>query len=416
MTDETTSRPVPVTGAERIAHLDVLRGFALCGILLMNVRTMAMPEPAYFFPYTWGDMTGVNGFTWYLTELLANSKFITLFSLLFGAGIVLMNDKARAAGRGFAGLHFRRMFYLLLFGLVHGYLLWEGDILVSYALCGLWVFLFRNRRPRTLIIWGLVILLIGSSIMCGVWVSSAGWPDEVLASFETGLAPTHEAQLDQVTHMTGGFLSQMKHRLNATLSMHLTVFPFYMVWRVGGTMLLGMALFKLGWLTGAASRRTYRILVALALLVGIPVTYWGIMRQDAIGWEPIRSFFSTSLWGYWGSFAIALGWLGLVMLWCGSDKAVGLRDRFAALGRMALTNYIMQSVLGIMIFYGYGLALFGRIPHVGQLAFVIGVWVVQLLWSPWWLARFRFGPAEWLWRSLSYRKKQPFRRLDDGLD
>jgi uncharacterized protein len=402
----------PVAAAERIANLDVLRGVALCGILLMNIRTMSMPEPAYFFPYTWGDMTGVNGAVWYLTELLASSKFITLFSLLFGAGIVLMNDKARAAGRGFAGLHYRRMFYLLLIGMVHGYLIWEGDILASYAVCGGWAFLFRNRRPRTLIISGVVALLIGTAILIGSWLSSPSWPEEVRAAWVTGLNPSYEAQLEQVEQMTGGFADQMEHRFGSTLSMQTSTLPFYMIWRAGGTMLLGMALFKLGWLSGRARRRTYRIMVAVALLVGIPLTWYGIARQDAIGWEPLQTFFAAALWGYWASFATALGWLGLVMLWCGSTFALDLRRRFAALGRMALTNYLLQSVIGSLIFYGYGLALFGRVPHVGQLAICVGVWAVQLWWSPRWLARFRFGPVEWLWRSLSYRKRQPFRRKD----
>jgi uncharacterized protein len=130
----------------------------------------------------------------------------------------------------------------------------------------------------------------------------------------------------------------------------------------------------------------------------------------------MRSFFSVSMWGYWASFVVALGWLGLVMLWCRSDRARGLRDRFAAVGRMALTNYLMHTVLAMLIFTGYGLRLFDRVPHLGQLAICVAVWAVQLWWSPWWLRRYRFGPAEWLWRTLSYRKKQPFRHPAADLD
>jgi uncharacterized protein len=368
----------------------------LLGILAMNTQIFAMPDAAYFFPTAYGDMTGLNGLVWYLTELLASSKFITIFSMLFGAGIVLMNDRAKARGRGFAGLHYRRMFWLLVIGLIHAYLLWPGDILVSYALCGLFIFLFRNVRPGRLVVAGLVFLVIGSSLSCLSGWGTRYWPEEEIA--------------EEIEHMRGGFSSQMKVRVPNSAYMHATVFPFYMVWRGAAAMLFGMAMFKWGVLSARAKRKTYLIFIILGLFVGIPLTGIGIVRRIAIDWDPLPSFFILGQYNYWGSYLTALGWIGLIMLICQAGALPSVRRRLAAVGQMALTNYLMQTVLCSLIFYGYGLALFGSVPRIGQAGIVVAIWALQLWWSPLWLDRFRFGPAEWLWRSLSYLGRQPFRR------
>ena len=405
-----TPRLGPVTGTDRIDALDTLRGFALLGILVMNIQIFAMPDAAYFFPTAYGDLGGLNGLVWLLGELLASSKFITIFSMLFGAGIVLMNDRAKARGRGFAGLHYRRMWWLLIIGLVHAYLLWPGDILVSYALCGLFVFLFRNVRPGRLVIAGLVFLIIGSSLSCLTGWSSQAWPEEVITEFENGFYPPPAEIAEEIEHMRGGFSSQMKVRLPNAAYMHATVFPFYMVWRGASAMLLGMALFKWGVFSARSSRRTYLIFIALGILAGIPLSGLGIIRRVAIDWAPIHSFFVLGQYNYWGSYLTALGWIGLVMLICQSGALPGLRRRLAAVGRMALTNYLMHTVLCSLIFYGYGLALFGSVSRVGQVGITVAIWMFQLWLAPLWLDRFRFGPMEWMWRSLSYLKRQPFRR------
>ncbi len=401
----------PVTGGDRIDAMDTLRGVAILGILVMNIQIFAMPEAAYFFPVVYGDMSGLNGLVWYLGELLASSKFITIFSMLFGAGIVLMNERAKAKGRGFAGLHYRRMWWLLVIGLIHAYLLWPGDILVSYALCGLFIFLFRNVRPGRLVVWGLIFLVIGMSLSCLTGWSRRTWPAEVVTQFEEGFQPPAEEIAEEIEHMRGGFSSQMKERVPNSLDMHVTVFPFYMLWRGAGSMLLGMALFKWGVFSARASRRTYWIFILLGLVVGIPLTGLGIIRQFAVDWDPIFSFFILGQYNYVGSFFTALGWIGLVMLICQSGTLPGWRARFGAVGRMALTNYLMQTVICSLIFYGYGLGLFGQVSRIGQVGIMVAIWALQLWWSPLWLERFRFGPMEWLWRSLSYRKLQPFRSV-----
>lgn len=409
MTDNSLTR-CPVTDSERLTILDVLRGFALLGILVMNIRSQAMPSAAYFFPRVWGDLDGVNGWFWWFGDVFADGRFISIFSMLFGAGIVLMNERARAAGRRWAGLHYRRMLGLLLIGLTHAYLLWDGDILVSYAVTGMVVFWFRNARPERLLAGALVLLLIGSSLMCLAGWSLGQAPEDIRLQEVHHLTPPAAELAAEAEDMRGGFRSQMTHRAAGALEMHTQILPWYMFWRVGGLMLLGMALYKWGVLTGRCGRWTYAVLVALGFGIGIPVTLWKQARVEAADWEPIHTFFVLGNYGYWASILMALGWIGLIVLVDRSGALPGLRRRLAAVGRMALTNYLAQSVLTSVLFMGHGFGLYGQVSRLGLAGVVAAIWILELLWSPWWLARFRFGPVEWLWRSASYLKRQPLRR------
>jgi uncharacterized protein len=178
-------------------------------------------------------------------------------------------------------------------------------------------------------------------------------------------------------------------------------------------MLLGMALLKWGWLSGKRSPKFYRSLMALGLLIGLPVTALGIQKQIASGWEPAYCFFLGSQYGYWGTLPLALAYVGLVMLFFQSKLWPNLRERLGAVGRMAFTNYLLQTLICTFLFYGRGFALFGQVERWGQAVIVLAIWILQLFLSPLWLRHFQFGPAEWLWRSLSYRKRQPM-RLTEG--
>jgi uncharacterized protein len=181
--------------------------------------------------------------------------------------------------------------------------------------------------------------------------------------------------------------------------------------RVSKLMLVGMALFRLGVLSARRSSEFYRWCAALGLLAGIPVVGYGAWSNFRAGWTVPYSLFFGSQFNYWGSVAAALGWIGLVMLWCRSARAMGVRRRIAAVGRMAVSNYIFQSVVGTLVFYGWGFGLFGRVERVGQLAIVLAVWAIQLILSPLWLRRHAYGPLEWLWRSITYGRLEPIRRL-----
>jgi uncharacterized protein len=404
-----TIKLAPSAESERIDALDTLRGFAVLGILVMNVQSYSMPGSAYFFPHSYGDMGGVNGLVWMAGNLLFSQKFMAIFSMLFGAGIVLMNGRARARGHGFGGLHYRRMSVLLAFGLIHAYLLWEGDILVTYALCGLWLYLMRDVRPGRQLAAGLALLAVGTGLMLMGGLFSPRWPAAAREAFAADWRPSPERIAEILAAMRGGFAAQMGERVPNSLEMHTQGVPFFLFWRASGMMLIGMALFQWGVLSGRARPSVYRLFIALALLVGLPLSVYGHLRIEAAGWEVFRTFFLLSQFEYWGSLPIALGWVGALMLVVRAGALPGLRRRLAAVGRMAFSNYIMHTAIASFVFYGHGLALFGRVPRVGQLGFVVAVWILQLWLSPWWLARFRYGPLEWLWRSLSYRARPPFR-------
>jgi uncharacterized protein len=400
----------PVTDAERIDSLDVLRGVAVLGILAMNIGSFAMPSAAYQNPTVWGSLNGLNGVVWTATHLLVDLKFMAIFSMLFGAGLVLMSERRESRGEGVWGLHLRRMFWLLVFGLAHAHLIWYGDILVWYAVTGTLVFGLRRRRPRTLIALGLGAWLVGSMILTAAGLSWSEWPEAERVETVAELDPPAEVLQAEVEAYRGGFGSQLEERSPTALEMETGVYLVWALWRVSGLMLLGMAFFKLGVLSASRSDTFYRRLLVAAALVGIPVVAAGIAWNRSTGWEPPGFFFIGSLPNYWGSLPVALGWVGLVMLAVRRGWWDGLRARFAAVGRMAFTNYIAQSVICTWIFYGHGLGLFGRVDRVGQVGIMLAVWAVMLAVSPLWLRRFRFGPLEWLWRSLVYRRLQPMRR------
>jgi len=202
----------------------------------------------------------------------------------------------------------------------------------------------------------------------------------------------------------------MEPRFKAAIFFQTFLFLIGIAWRAGGMMLIGMALYKLGVFSAARSNRFYLGLVGVGLLVGIPVVMYGVHRNELADWSLKYSFFFGPQWNYWASILVALGWVGAVMLACKSRMLQPLTRPFAAVGQMALTNYLMQTVLCTFIFYGHGLGRFGMFERWQQFLVVVGVWVLQLVVSPIWLRYFRFGPAEWLWRSLSYLKLQPMRR------
>ena len=400
----------PVQDSQRIASLDVLRGFALLGILLVNIAAFSMPSAAYFDPTAWGDFSGINRWVWAGMHVLADMKFMAIFSMLFGAGVVLMSQRCEASGRSAAALHYRRIFWLLVFGVMHAYLLWYGDILVWYAMCGVVVFLFRKLSPVWLIILGLLSIGLTSGIMFAVGFSAEHWPDEVREEIVSELKPGPKTLQHEVDVYRGNWLGQLELRVPQSLELHTSTFLMWAAWRVGGLMLLGMALFKLGVFSAARSRAFYLTLLALGVLVGIPVVSWGAFQNFANDWQAPEFFFLGMQFNYWASLLVSLGWVGAVMLVCQSDRFTWLKTSLAAVGQMALSNYILQTLICTTIFYGHGLAFFGSVERTGQLAIVLAIWLLQLIISPLWLRHFRFGPLEWLWRSLVYLKWQPFRR------
>lgn len=404
----------PTKQAERIHSLDLLRGIALLGILIMNIQSFAMPPAAYLNPTAYGDLEGINRWVWTLSHIFADQKFMALFSMLFGAGILLVSDRAVAKTGRSAGLHYARNAGLLVIGLIHAHLIWFGDILVGYALCGFFVYLFRNRKPRTMLIFGLLFFSVHPLLYALTDYSLAFMTPADLAEIKSGWAPSHELIREEIAAFTGSLSEQIRANSAAALEMETLVFMLLFVWRITGLMLIGMALYRWGVLSAGRSRGFYLRGMVFAFGAGFSLVLFGLMRNIEADFAMEYSMFTGSLWNYWGSLFVAFGYMCVVMLISkggGFLQRIGMIRRLEAVGQMALTNYIMHSVIGVMIFFGIGFGLFGQVDRWVQILIVFGIWTMQLMWSKPWLERFRFGPLEWLWRSATYRSWQPMKRV-----
>jgi uncharacterized protein len=398
----------PTPPGRRIVALDALRGMAVLGILMVNIQAMGRPLFA-LGPALGPSLEGGDYLAWFVTHLFFEQKFFTLFSMMFGAGLVLLGERREAAGQSPAILHLKRSGWLLVIGLAHAYLIWAGDILVPYALCGLVVFWCRRWPNWALIGSGLLLFAIPAGVLAFVGWSVAFWPEEAVTSFQQQIGAASEPMNVLVEQYRGGWIEQMGARAGEALEMQTLVFLFWSFWLTSGLMMLGMALYKLGFLTGNASARTYRLTLILAVLVGLPVVIAGVLYQQAQPDAP-QAFFYSALFNHGASLLVALGWAATLMLIIQHQIMTHLTELFTAAGRMALTNYLFQSIVGTFVFYGHGLGLYARLGWWEPIGIVLLVWIFQLWASRWWLRRYRFGPAEWLWRSLTYGQRQPMRQ------
>jgi uncharacterized protein len=236
------------------------------------------------------------------------------------------------------------------------------------------------------------------------------WPAESVLELQHEWAPTQEMIQQEVAAYRGEWLEQASYRAPIVLFFQTFVFITNVFWWAGGMMLLGMALFKLGVFSAVRSDRFYVTLIVLAVVVGLPVVMYGVHQNVAAGWEARYGLFVGREYNCWASILVSLGWVSAIMLVCRRNVLAELRRRLAAVGRMALTNYLFQTVICTTIFYGHGFGLFGRVERPGQIAIVLAVLALQLLLSPVWLRFFRFGPAEWLWRAATYMHPPAMRR------
>jgi uncharacterized protein len=407
--EQTGIQASPIAPSERIVSLDVLRGFAILGILIMNVQSFSMIVAAYINPSAFGDLTGLNRVVWTLSHVLADEKFMSIFSMLFGAGILMIAGRAEEKGLKAGSVHYRRSLWLILIGLIHAYLLWYGDILVAYGVCALIVFSFRKARPRRLLIAGLLIVSVASLLYLGFGSSMKYWPEEAMEGPMKSWMPNEEQAAAEIAAYQGSWFDQMRQRIPMAISLQTFVFLIWQGWRVTGLMLVGMALFTWGVLTGRRSTRFYFTAALIGFMVGYPLIILGIYRNFLAGWSLEYSMFYGPQLNYWGSLGVAFGYICVIMLLVRAARPAILIRALAATGRMAFTNYIMQTIICITIFYGHGLGLYARMERKEQILLVFCVWVLQLIVSPIWLKHFRFGPLEGLWRSLTYRSRQPMR-------
>ena len=396
--------------SKRIISLDILRGVAVLGILIMNIQSFSMPTAAYINPTAYGDLTGLNKWIWILSHLLASQKFMSIFSMLYGAGVLIFTENAMAKGKNCAVLHYRRMAWLMVFGLMHGYLLWYGDILFTYGLCGMLLFMFRKLPSRKLIWIGFCFLLVPVVLDFLIAFSMPYWPEEALTSTMQNWRMDDSALHHYLSAYRGNWMDQMEMRVPGTLFMQTGLFFLQTFWRVMSMMLLGMALFKGKVLSAELSRHAYLRLSVIGLLLGFFMSGSGVILNFRMEWSMEFSMFLGKHFNYLGSVATALGYVGLVMLVAKSSSFQRFKYTFSAVGRMAFSNYILMTVICTFLFYGHGLGLFGSVERKYQVLVVVGIWILLMLISPLWLKNFRYGPLEGLWRSLTYGKWQPLKK------
>ena len=390
---------------QRFACLDTLRGVAVLGILMANIQLFAMVWVAADAPLSHMDFTSaINQSVWIITQTLFSEKFITLFSALFGAGFVLMIGEGDVSHTR----HFRRMAWLLFFGLVHAYLFWFGDILVPYALAGMVLISARRMTPVGLLGLGFGLIAFTGIMVVGYYLAMGAFLDdpESLAlsmGFNAGNLPRIEALYQS------GFLNRLPYNMGMALQAELIQIIF-VGGRIAGVMLLGMAAFKSGFLTLEWSVKRYAISGGVTLGLGVLLSAWGALHALGSNFDP-ATIWQWSLAQYVGSLILAFGYAAMIMLVSKMGVMKPVQNVFRSVGQMAFTNYLSQTLILTFIFVGFpGLGLFGQIERGGQALIVIAIWVAQLAWSPFWLKHFHHGPMEWAWRSLTYGKSQAWKR------
>lgn len=430
----------PVREQERIVILDSLRGIAILGILLMNIPHFGLPSAVINDPSLLHEQGTINYTIWYMVSWIPEGTQRALFSMLFGAGILLFIGGKEKKGGGMmpADYFFRRQLWLMVFSLVDVFiLLWYGDILLDYALLGMIMFAFRNLPPKR--------LLIGAAF-CFVFMLARENRDlylkkekihfgEIAAAIDTTKTKLTFLQQEQLAAMNSfrekntveAKLKEREESIVRTTESYRTLYEyrtgeyldtlvhylFFGIWDVLLFMFLGMAFFKMGILTGQASVKTYVLMTVIGLGAGLVISYFrlqAIIDSKFDGYAYTRttvfSFYELSR-----TFR-SIGFLGLIMLLFKSGVFKWFFALFRPVGQMAFTNYLMQSLICGLIFYGIGWGWYGRLERHEIYIVLAVVWLFQILYSHLWLHFFRFGPLEWAWRSLTYWKRQPMRRFN----
>ena len=406
--------------ATRITTIDAVRGAAVMGILLMNIVAFGLPMDAYLNPVAYGNKGPADLTVWAVNYVLADGKFRALFTMLFGASMVLITDRAEANGQSAAATHYRRMGWLFLIGMAHAWLIWFGDILVQYSIAGMLGFLLWRAPRRALWATVLGMLALQSAANIGRYadlaiVRSAAeaqnaspdaiikWQDRIAE--ERADPRTMQREIDGYR---GGIASVFETRAKATTFFQTVVVPVTMP-EVLGFLALGILFFRNGFLTGDWSRRRYLAVIALGYGIGVPVMMTLARQILFSGFDPATVAGADAISLLPRPF-IALAHAAVVILIVASGWLAGLMARIEAAGRMALSNYLGTSLIATTLFYGYGFGGFASLSRAQLYAVVLLMWALILLWSKPWLARFHYGPAEWLWRSLAKWDTQPFRR------
>jgi uncharacterized protein len=409
------------TQPQRILTLDIVRGVAVMGILAMNIVAFAMPIQAYGNPLAYGATVTIDLAVYGFNFVFIDGKMRGLFSFLFGASMLLVIETALAKGEPARSITFRRQLWLLAFGMIHFYLIWFGDILVGYALMGVVAWLFRNKSVASLVAIGIALVVVQFALM--------GY----FASLVQSLAPhvaAGTASAEQLTlwkELTGDFAVPSEERLGEIMSLYLgpwtgivhhqateqLMLPFFFAfvfgWETLAYMLFGMAALKSGFFAGAWSDGSYKRAALIGLAITIPAYAALLVLNFADNFSP------ESLWTWTMAAtvpfrpAMVVAYAAIIILL--TRRGGWLVDRIGAAGRSAFTNYLGTSIVMTFVFYGWGLGLFGTLGRAELWLVVFAMWALMLAWSKPWLDRFRYGPFEWMWRSLVQWAPQPMRKL-----
>jgi uncharacterized protein len=428
----------PVSQSERIGIIDSLRGFAILGILLMNIPFFGLPDPATYNPLVRHEVGTINKKVWYIISLVFDGTQRATFSMLFGAGALLFISRVqkRSSGMAPADYFVRRQLWLVVFGLVDGYLLlWSGDILFDYGIAGIILFAFREMTPKALLVAaGICLLLMTARENVDLYRQKAVIiRGETVARVDTAKVKLTEQQRDELAAMkdlrdkwdTAGMKKEMEKNLRQVRGDYPTLYQnissetmtvetlsaYSWIWDSLLFMFLGMAFFKTGFLMGQSPLRLYWWLFVAGLAAGIFLTYTWLEPEIRLKYD-FYQYYKQVHFEYYeiGRVLRSLGLFGLIILLYKSGWFNWLFALMRPVGQMAFTNYLMQSILCGLFFYGIGLGMFGKLERY-QIYYVVGaVWVLEIVWSHVWLRYFRFGPFEWLWRSLTYWKRQPIKR------
>lgn len=420
----------PTPRGERISSIDVIRGFALLGILLMNIVGFGLYSRAYDNPTAAGGASGINLWIWIILHVFAEGKMRCIFSLVFGASVVLLTS--RLEGRADAAdIYYRRTLWLLAFGIVHAYLLWQGDILYPYALCGFVLYPFRNLRARKLLLIGLgcMVFLACFNVIRGYLRAAEaeearvvmeradrGQPlnrhdretEAIWNSFLRRRNPSGDTLRADAEGWRGNILDVIKAR--GRLVNEWNSVPYYTPtnFDIWGMMFIGMAVLKFGILGAGKPSRFYLRMIFAGYSVGILVNSSTAYLLVQSNFDPVVHLFTFCVYDV-GRLSIALGHVGLLLLLCKHGWLTWLTSRLGAVGQMALSNYILTSAICAIVFTGYGFGLYGQLERYQLYYVVAGISLFQLIASPIWLRHYRFGPLEWCWRGLTYWQRPPMR-------
>jgi uncharacterized protein len=438
MDTETINGKLPVSETSRLKVIDALRGVALLGILLMNIPGFSMPN--YSFEAFKNDPSNVNFWVYAVISIFFEGKMRALFGMVFGAGVLLFIAN-KGKGKSTHALFYRRMFWLVLFGLVHAHLiLWIGDILYLYGICGMILYLFRNVKPKYLVM-GIPLVAImdftGSTIFYkDIRAKRLEYVDAVKAKsanqtltddqtkaltewreIEKTMIPSREDAKENTEKMKSDYATVASY-LRPLAFEGQTKYLLLSLWDSLALMLLGLALYKWGFVTGSWANKDYWKVIAIGYGIGIPLvlysfyynfTHYSTLEANLARME-VTPMEWTGLIYPFQRILIVMGHAASIILLYKSGLVQGLFKRLEAVGQMAFTNYITHSIICTLFFFGYGFNYFGELEYYQIYYVALAIWIFQLIISPIWLKHFRFGPLEWLWRSLTYWKVQPMKR------